>query len=62
MVQRTLETCSYTVVLVIAAIVVICVCPVAGVGLIALGAAKGLLAGALIGGIIGGVSSVATGN
>ena len=46
----------------IAAIVVICVCPAAGVGLIALGAAKGLLAGALIGGIIGGVSSVATGN
>ena len=46
----------------IATIVVICVCPATGVGLIALGAAKGLLAGALIGGIIGGVSSVATGN
>ena len=41
-----------TVVLVIAAIVVICVCPAAGVGLLLLGAAKGLLAGAAIGGII----------
>ncbi len=50
-----------TVVLVIAAIVVICVCPAAGIGLIALGAAKGLIAGAVIGGIIGGISSKAQG-
>ena len=50
-----------TVVLVIAAIVVICVCPAAGLGLIALGAAKGLLIGAAIGGIIGGIASKAAG-
>ena len=50
-----------TVVLVIAAIVVICVCPAAGLGLLAIGAAKGLIAGAVIGGIIGGISTKATG-
>ena len=50
-----------TVVLVITAIVVLCVCPAAGIGLIAIAAAKGLLVGAAIGGIIGGIASKAAG-
>lgn len=46
-----------TAVLVIAAIAILVFCPAAGLGLLALAAAKGVLLGAVIGGVIGGVFS-----